>query len=24
MATVLINDVSGKQLLKSGAPWIKL
>jgi hypothetical protein len=24
MATVIINDVSGKQLLKSGAPWIKL
>ena len=23
MATVIINDVSGKELLKSGKPWIK-
>jgi hypothetical protein len=24
MASVIINDVSGKQLLKSGKPWIQL
>jgi hypothetical protein len=24
MATIIINDVAGKQLLKLGKPWIKV